>query len=94
MVCQDDCDFSEYDSNINKAKCLCQAKESSSSFIDMQINKTKLYQSFTDIKNIININLMKCYIVLFSKRGLISNISNYIIIFLILFYHLFSSDFF
>ena len=31
-VCQDDCDFSEYFYNIQKAKCNCDVKESSSSF--------------------------------------------------------------
>ena len=86
MVCQDDCDFSEYDSNIKKAKCLCKPKESSTSFIDMKINKTRLFESFTDIKNKVNISLMKCYKVLFSKKGIISNISNYIIIFIYCFF--------
>ena len=86
MVCQENCDFSEYDSNTKKAKCLCNAQESSSSFADMKIDKKKLYQSFTDIKNIVNFRLMKCYKVLFSKNGILYNISNYIIIFVILFH--------
>ena len=42
MICQDDCDFSDYNKNIQKVNCSCKAKESSSYFQDMKINKTKL----------------------------------------------------
>ena len=38
-VCQDDCDFSEYDYKTQKAKCSCKVKaSSSSSLVDMKIN--------------------------------------------------------
>ena len=50
VVCQEDCDFSEYDSTTQKAKCSCQVKESSSSFADMTINTTKLYENFMDVE--------------------------------------------
>ena len=33
-VCQEECDFSDYDYNINKANCSCLVKESSSSISD------------------------------------------------------------
>ena len=38
-VCQDGCEFSDYDYNSKKAKCSCDAKESASSFKDMKIDK-------------------------------------------------------
>ena len=94
-VCQDDCDFSEYDYNTQKAKCSCKVKESSSSSLaDMKINKTKLYENFIDIKNIANFKLMVCYNELFSDKGIKNNIAFYVnipinifhIIALILFY--------
>jgi len=78
-VCQNDCDFSEYDDINKKAKCKCKVKESSSSFADMKIDKEKLYKSFVDIKNIANIKLMKCYEALFNKESIISNIASYLI---------------
>ena len=87
-VCQDDCDFSEYDYNTQKAKCTCKVKESSSSIFDMKINKTKLYENFIDIKNIANINLMGCYKVLFGINGIRNNIACFIIIPVILFHFL------
>ena len=78
-VCQDDCDFSEYDDINKKAKCKCDVKKSSSSFADMKIDKEKLYKSFVDIKNIANIKLMKCYDALFNEKSIISNIASYLI---------------
>ena len=38
-VCQDGCEFADYDSKTKKAKCSCDAKESPSSFADMKIDK-------------------------------------------------------
>ena len=38
-VCQDDCYFSEYFYDMQKAQCSCEVKESSSSFDDMIIDK-------------------------------------------------------
>ena len=42
MVCQEDCDFSEYNYITSTAKCSCKVKETSSTFADMNINKAKL----------------------------------------------------
>ena len=35
IVCQDDCDFTEYDYETLKAKCSCKVKETPSSIADM-----------------------------------------------------------
>ena len=88
-VCQDDCDFSNYNYTTQKANCSCKVKQSSSTFSDMNINKTKLYENFINVKNIANLNLLSCYKILFSKVGLIKNIGSYIII-LILIIHIVS----
>ena len=83
-LCQEDCDFSYYNFNIHKVNCSCKVKDSSSSFKNMKINKSKLLQNFVDIKNIANINILICYKSLFSKTGLLNNIGNYIISFVII----------
>ena len=89
-VCQDDCDFSEYDYNTQKAKCSCKVKESSSSSLaDMKIKKTKLFENFIDIKNIANLNLLVCYKELFNKNGIRNNIA-FISIIPILIFHFIS----
>ena len=83
-VCQDNCVFSEYDYKTNKAKCSCNVKKSSSKF-DLKIDKAKLYENFINFKNIVNVNLMVCYKVLFSKEGIKYNIAFFSIIPVILF---------
>ena len=79
-ICQEGCIFSDYDYTIQKAKCSCDVVESSSSFANININKTKLYDNFINIKNIANINLMVCYKVLFSKKGFKKNYGSYSLI--------------
>ena len=85
-VCQENCDFSEYLSSIQKAKCLCKVEESSSHFDLMKINITRIYQSFKDYKNIINLNILVCYKRLFCKSGLSENVASYILIAIIAFH--------
>ena len=82
-VCQDDCDFSDYDYKINKAKCECKVKETSSSSSGMKIDKMKLMNKFKDFKNIANINILVCYKVLLSLKGIKNNIGLYITILVI-----------
>ena len=50
----------------------------------MKINKNNIYKNFINIKNIINVKIMKCYKVLFNKRGIIKNIAFYIVSVIIL----------
>ena len=85
-VCQDDCDFVDYNYTIKKAKCKCKAKESSSSFTDMIIDKKKLLDNFKNIKNIANIKILKCVHVLFSKIGISNNIGFLILISILIFH--------
>ena len=83
-VCQEDCIFSQYNYKNQIAKCSCDVKEFSFSFSDMHIDKAKLYKNFIDIKNIANINILVCYHVLFSKKGIIQNYGSFILMPIIL----------
>ena len=85
-VCQDDCELSEYDKSLHKAKCDCKVTETSLSFGDMTIDKEKLFSNFKDFKNIANVNLLVCYQTLFSKKGLIHNIGFYIVVPILIFH--------
>ena len=85
-VCQDDCVFIDYNYTTKKAKCSCEAKESKTSFADMKINKKKLLDNFKNIKNIVNFNILKCYKVLFSKKGISKNVGFFILIAIITFH--------
>ena len=46
IVCQEDCKFSYYNSTTQHANCSCDAKESSSNFNEMNIDKNKIYDNF------------------------------------------------
>ena len=89
IICQDDCNFAAYNSKNKKAKCECSVKDSNSSFADMIINKTKLFENLKDIKNIVNLNILLCYnelISFISFIRIIKNISSLIIISIIIFH--------
>jgi hypothetical protein len=83
-VCQDDCDFSNYNYTTKKANCTCKFKESSKSFADINIDTNKLLSNFKNIKNFANLNLLICHEILFSKEGLIKNVGFYIFIVIII----------
>ena len=78
-ICQDDCDFEDYDNYILQAKCSCKVKESSPSFANMTINITKIITNFKDIEVITNLNILECYKKLFNKNGIKLNVGCYII---------------
>jgi hypothetical protein len=85
IVCQEDCDFSEYDYDTFVAKCSCKVKKCSDSFADMNINKKKLLENFKNIKSIVNFSFLVCYKKLFNKEGILFNIGFYLLLFIILF---------
>ena len=86
IVCQEDCEFSEYNYEALIAKCSCNVKASSKSFAEMNINKEKLLENFKNIKNLINFKFLICYKKLFNKNGIIYNIGCYLLSFIILFH--------
>ena len=93
IVCQDDCLFSEYDYISSKVKCLCDIKESSSSFDNMNKNKTKILNNVSDKNNFGNFNLLVCYRSLINLKDILHNIG-YIILTVIIIFHIFCLFFF
>ena len=83
-VCQENCLFSGYNYDIQKAKCKCDVVGSSSSFANIKIDTKKLYENFVNIKNTANVNLLGCYKILFSKKGIIKNYGSFSLMSLIL----------
>ena len=80
-LCEKNCKYNGYVSK--KALCECEVKIELPFFSDLVINKDKLLNKFIDIKNEINISIIKCIDLLFSKKGLKNNIGNYIILIII-----------
>ena len=85
-LCEDNCDYKGYDSQRKKVLCNCNIKIKIPFFSEIKIDKEKLKRKFIDIKSIINLEIMKCFRVLFSKNGLKTNIGNYILLSIILVY--------
>ena len=87
-VCQEDCDFSDYDYIKQRAKCSCKVKESSSSsYNNMKIDKLKIFKNFIDLNNIANVKILSCFEKLLIINSLIKNIGNYTLI-IIIFFHI------
>ena len=77
-LCENNCKYSNYDYKTKKVLCECFAKIKISFISEIEINKDKLLNNFKDIKNLLNLNVVKCYKEVFNKEGLINNIGNYI----------------
>ena len=78
------CEYKGYDINIKQAECSCEFKTSIAIMSYFQINKDLLLQKFKDIKNSMNLLVIKCYFVFFTYDGLINNYGSYILIIIIL----------
>ena len=86
-VCEEDCDFTNYNSSSEKATCSCKIKTDSTFKIsDIVIDKDKLLKSFTDFKNIANIKVLKCNYLIFAKEAFKSNYANIFMIIIIVFF--------
>ena len=83
-LCKRDCEYNGYDYENKKAKCECEIKNEIHLLSKIYNNKKELLYNFTDINNVINLKILKCYRILFSKEGLKKNIGSYIILSIIL----------
>ena len=88
-LCEENCVFTDYDYSLEKAVCSCKVKTNSTFKIgDIVIDTNKLYDSFTNIKNIANINVLKCYKLMFKLEAYKSNYANLVLIFIIFLFFL------
>ena len=86
-LCETNCHYEGYDSKAKKALCDCQIKIKMPLISEIVLNKDDLLKSLS-LKRSLNIEVMKCYNLLFSKNGLIKNIGSYTIM-LIIFINIF-----
>ena len=78
-VCEENCDFIDYNSETKKAICSCFVKINFPVLSKIKFDEKELYSNFIKINNIANINVLKCYRLLFDIKNLIKNIPTYII---------------
>ena len=85
-LCESNCEYIDYNTYTKKVLCKCKSKNNLESISKIKNTKDKLLKNFVELKNAINLNIMKCYKILFSKKGLINNIGSYIMLSIILIY--------
>ena len=86
-LCEENCELNNYNYSIEKAICFCEIKTSINPNYDYKFNKKEFFKSFIDIKNIANINIIKCFKVALNVKNISSNYGFYITISIIV-YHL------
>ena len=85
-LCEVNCDYNGYDNSTKKALCDCEVKIKLPLISEIVINKDKLINNLVNVKNVLNLKVLKCYKVLFTKDGLINNIGSYIMLSIIFLY--------
>jgi hypothetical protein len=86
ILCEKGCEYSSYDLDNNLVKCKCSVKKNIEDEIKVINFKKENLSSFFDIKTYANIDVLKCYNLLFSKKGLTKNYGSYLLQFIILHY--------
>ena len=79
-LCENNCTFIRYNSELKQALCECNTKIKINIISDLKINKEKLLEYFLNIKNFINLEIIKCYKLLLTKKGMEKNIGSYVIL--------------
>ena len=81
-LCESQCEFLGYNNKTKSSKCECGFKNIMSLF-DIKMNKEFFYDKFVNVSSL-NIDIIKCYYLLFKKEYIIKNIGSYILIFIII----------
>ena len=77
-LCEENCDFVDYDIENKKAICSCFTKIKLPLISEIKIDREKLFSNFEDIKNIANFKMMKCIHLLFNTSNLFINSSTHL----------------
>ena len=85
-LCEEDCILIDYNYTNKKAKCSCLTKISFPTIGEIKFDKIKLYESFTNIKSITNLNIMKCFNKAFEGNSISKNSSFYIYLIYLIFF--------
>ena len=81
-LCESECDYKGYDYETKNSICECEIKNEITIF-NIKIDTERLYNQFTGLTSS-NIDIIKCYYLLFLKENYIYNIGFYIILSIIL----------
>ena len=79
-LCETGCTFSGYDPSTKRAACNCNVKFKITDIKNLKIDKNAFLDGFFNFKSLINLNVMKCFRLIFTKNGFLHNIANYILL--------------
>ena len=77
-LCEENCDFKKYNKITKKVECSCYIKINLPFIDEIKFDKKELFNKFTHINTILNINLLKCYKEVFDKKNIKTNLGLYI----------------
>ena len=86
-LCEENCEFINYDNNRKKTKCSCKVK-TTLSLDNIDIDSKNLIKNIFNIKRISNIEIVKCYKIVFTKNNMKNNYGSFIILFIFILYFL------
>ena len=85
IACEEDCTFLDYDYILERVICSCKIKTNSTMKIaGIEMDKDRLFNSFTNIKNIANYKVLKCSRLIFVLEAYKHNYGNLILLSMIL----------
>ena len=87
-LCEENCELAEYDNNKKRVKCSCNAKKSLS-LDNIELNGKNLFENLLDFKRITNIEIIKCYKIVFNIKNIKKNYGFFTSIFIFIFYFIF-----
>ena len=85
-LCENICEYSGYDKEKKKVICQCSIKYREFIISEIEKESNLLNNNLTVEESNSNMVAMKCFEFLFTKEGLLSNLGNYILLFIILFH--------
>ena len=79
-MCQEGCTLLNYNATLKKANCDCkvQTEETKTNVDEIEFNKKEMFSSFYKTLTNSNFLVLKCYKLVFSKKGQNNNIGSYI----------------
>ena len=84
-LCENNCELIDYDNNNKNAKCSCKVK-TSLSLDKIELDRKNILKDFIDIKKITNIEIIKCYKIVFKINNLKNNYGFFLIFFIFILY--------
>ena len=83
-ICEENCEFTEYDFKTKKAICTCFVKVNLPLIDDIKFDEDKLVANFKDIRNIGNFHVLSCLKEFLHDRKIFKNLTYYILIIILI----------